>query len=45
MLQRGVQQLIDQGHSGDKSSILMVGYRFDTDIRGGGRRGARAYDQ
>ena len=37
MLERGVQQLVEQGHSGDKSSILMVGDRYDTDIRGGSR--------
>eukprot|EP00966_Prymnesium_polylepis_P068822 1598494-Prymnesium_polylepis.1 len=41
MLQRGVELLVAQGHSGDKASILMVGDRYDTDIRGGLAAGAR----
>jgi len=35
MMQKAVEMLIAQGHSGDRSKILMVGDRFDTDVRGG----------
>jgi len=41
MFNRAVKQLIQQGHSGDRSTILMVGDRFDTDIRGGLAAGVR----
>lgn len=35
MMQHAIEMLKAQGHSGDKSKIMMVGDRFDTDIRGG----------
>ena len=34
-MERAVQMLIAQGHSGNRSKIMMVGDRFDTDVRGG----------
>ena len=33
--------LMEQGHSGDRSTIMMVGDRFDTDIRAGRSAGIR----
>jgi len=35
MMERGISMLRDQGHSGNLNEILMVGDRFDTDVRGG----------
>ena len=35
MMERAIQLLQEQGHSGDRTQIMMVGDRFDTDIRGG----------
>lgn len=35
MMERAVEMLRAQGHSGDRSKIMMVGDRFDTDVRGG----------
>jgi ribonucleotide monophosphatase NagD (HAD superfamily) len=33
MMERARQMLIAQGHDGDPSRIMMVGDRFDTDVR------------
>jgi len=35
MMEKAIEMLKEQGHSGDKSKIVMVGDRFDTDIRAG----------
>jgi hypothetical protein len=35
MMEHAISMLKAQGHTGDLSSIMMVGDRFDTDIRGG----------
>ena len=35
MLERAIEMLRAQGHDGDRSKIMIVGDRFDTDIRGG----------
>lgn len=35
MMERGIAMLQEQGHSGNLDEILMVGDRFDTDVRGG----------
>ena len=35
MMERARQMLIAQGHSGDPSRIMMVGDRYDTDVRAG----------
>ena len=35
MMETAIDMLIQQGHSGDRSKIMMVGDRFDTDVRGG----------
>ena len=35
MMEAGIEKLIAQGHSGDRSKILMVGDRYDTDVLGG----------
>ena len=35
MMERAVEMLVAQGHSGNRSKIMMVGDRFDTDVRGG----------
>ena len=35
MMEHAIEMLIEQGHSGDRSRIMIVGDRFDTDIRGG----------
>lgn len=35
MMEKAVDMLVEQGHSGDRSRIMMVGDRFDTDVRGG----------
>ena len=35
MMRHAIELLKAQGHDGDMSRILMVGDRFDTDIRGG----------
>ena len=35
MMERAISMLVAQGHSGRRDEILMVGDRFDTDIRGG----------
>lgn len=41
MLECGVQQLVKQGHSGEKNRIMMVGDRYDTDVSGGLMAGVR----
>jgi len=35
MMEHAINMLKSQGHDGDRSKIMMVGDRFDTDIRGG----------
>ena len=35
MMEAAIEMLRQQGHSGDRSRIVMVGDRFDTDIRAG----------
>ena len=35
MLERAIEMLRAQGHDGDRSKIMIIGDRFDTDIRGG----------
>jgi len=35
MMEHAIKLLREQGHSGDRKTICMVGDRFDTDIRGG----------
>ena len=35
MMEAAIEMLRAQGHSGDRSKIMMVGDRFDTDVRGG----------
>lgn len=35
MMEHAISMLKAQGHNGDKSKIMMIGDRFDTDIRGG----------
>jgi len=35
MMDRAIQMLIEQGHSGKRDEIMIVGDRFDTDIRAG----------
>eukprot|EP00966_Prymnesium_polylepis_P098951 2291345-Prymnesium_polylepis.2 len=35
MMERGRQMLVAQGHSGEPAKIMMVGDRFDTDVRAG----------
>lgn len=35
MMHHAIEMLKSQGHSGDPSTIMMIGDRFDTDIRGG----------
>ena len=35
MMETAIEMLKQQGHSGERSSILMVGDRFDTDVRAG----------
>ena len=35
MMEHAISMLKAQGHSGDKDTIMMIGDRFDTDIRGG----------
>ena len=42
MMQQGVDMLKLQGHDGDLDRILMVGDRFDTDIRGANSIGIRS---
>lgn len=42
MMGRAIEMLRAQGHSGERSSILIVGDRFDTDIRAGVRAGIRS---
>ena len=41
MMEQAIRMLIEQGHSGDRSRIMMVGDRFDTDIRAGNGVGIR----
>ena len=41
MMERAIAMLMEQGHSGDRSTIMMVGDRFDTDIRAGRSAGIR----
>jgi len=35
MMEAAIEMLRAQGHCGDRSKIMMVGDRFDTDVRGG----------
>ena len=35
MIERAIRMLQEQGHSGDRDTIMIVGDRFDTDIRAG----------
>ena len=35
MMEHAIKLLREQGHSGDRKTICMMGDRFDTDIRGG----------
>ena len=35
MMEKAISMLEQQGHSGERSRIMMVGDRFDTDVRGG----------
>ena len=41
MMQRAIDMLKAQGHTGDASSILIVGDRYDTDIRAGVQAGIK----
>ena len=41
MMEAARQMLLDQGHDGDPSKIIMVGDRFDTDVRAGLSAGLR----
>jgi ribonucleotide monophosphatase NagD (HAD superfamily) len=41
MMSHAIELLQAQGHDGDRSKILIVGDRFDTDIRGGRSAGVR----
>ena len=41
MMTRAIEMLRAQGHSGDASSILIVGDRYDTDIRAGVQAGIK----
>lgn len=41
LMERAIAMLRQQGHSGDRSKIVMVGDRFDTDIRAGSRAGVK----
>ena len=41
MMEHAIQMLIAQGHSGDKSKIMMIGDRYDTDVRAGNSVGVR----
>ena len=42
MVEPAIAMLCAQGHSGDRSRILIIGDRFDTDIRAGALAGAPA---
>jgi ribonucleotide monophosphatase NagD (HAD superfamily) len=35
MIDRAIQMLKEQGHSGEREKIMIVGDRFDTDVRAG----------
>lgn len=37
MMDHAIAMLVAQGHSGNRDEIVMVGDRFDTDIRAGTR--------
>ena len=41
MMEHAIEMLKLQGHSGDRSTIMMIGDRFDTDIRAGASVGIR----
>jgi len=41
MMSRAIEMLKAQGHDGDRSKIMIVGDRFDTDIRGGRSAGIK----
>lgn len=41
MMDHAIQMLIAQGHSGNKSKIMMIGDRYDTDVRAGNSVGVR----
>lgn len=41
MMEHAIEMLKGQGHDGDLTKIMMVGDRFDTDIRGGVSSGIR----
>merc|ERR1711974_315223 len=42
MMEKGIEMLKAQGHSGDRNTIMMIGDRFDTDIRGGVSAGIKS---
>ena len=41
MIGRALEMLREQGHNGDLSSVMIIGDRFDTDVRAGVRAGLR----
>ena len=41
LMERAIELLKKQGHDGDRTKIMMVGDRYDTDVRGGRSVGVR----
>lgn len=42
MMEKAIEMLGQQGHDGDRDSILMVGDRFGTDVRGATHAGIKS---